>query len=151
MYFHCYLGNNGKPYKTNGNERFRWSVFGKGAPCPDRSRCRCVHHRAPRATRFGNAHFRSNALVAPSRWEAQPQADSEINLWENQQEYRALGDMDPFLSVRTNKTNPWQWAIEFKSQDPGSNPIPFLSLRSWAQPHPNSSHLCVVLICCFCC
>ena len=52
-----------KPVK---NEHFRWSVFGKGAPCPDCSRCRCVRHRAPRATRCGNAYFRSNAIVAPS-------------------------------------------------------------------------------------
>ena len=52
-----------KPVK---NEHSRWSVFGKVTPRPDCSMCRCVRHRAPRATRCGNTHFRSNALVAPS-------------------------------------------------------------------------------------
>ncbi len=52
--------------KTCQNEHVRWSVSGKVTPCPDSSRCRCVCHRATRATKCGNTHFRSNALVAPS-------------------------------------------------------------------------------------
>ena len=35
-------------------------------PCSDCSRCRCVRHWAPWATKCGNTHFHCNALMAPS-------------------------------------------------------------------------------------
>ena len=111
-----------KPVK---NEHFRWSVSGKGAPCPDRSRCRCVQHRAPRATRFGNAHFRSNALVAPSGWEAQPQADSEINMWGNHHKYNALGDMVQFFQTFLSRSSINAWKTIGKG---GAREVPWRAL-----------------------
>ena len=79
-----------KPYE---NEHFRWFVTGETGPSPDCPRSRCARHRAPRATRKGNTHFHSNALVAPSAMLRRLTGVTGMNRWNNHRKYHALGDM----------------------------------------------------------
>ena len=71
-----------KPYE---NEHFQWFVSGETVPSPDCPRSRCARHSAPRATRKGNTHFHSNALVAPSARLRRLTGVTRINSTENQQ------------------------------------------------------------------